>query len=97
MALDPRFRGEERSFDENGRDEPGHDDFLQSVIARSEATKQSRAAKERLDCFAELVIGPAEGRTRWLAMTARNGGAEPYGFWPISKLASISSALTMPE
>jgi hypothetical protein len=22
-----------------------------------------------LDCFAEPVIGPAEGRTRWLAMT----------------------------
>ena len=23
-----------------------------------------------LGCFAEPVIGPAEGRTRWLAMTA---------------------------
>ena len=23
-----------------------------------------------LDCFAEPVIGPAKGRTRWLAMTA---------------------------
>jgi hypothetical protein len=22
-----------------------------------------------LDCFAELIIGPAFGRTRWLAMT----------------------------
>ena len=27
-----------------------------------------------LDCFAELVIGPAtSGRTRWLAMTAEDG------------------------
>jgi hypothetical protein len=39
-----------------------------TVIA-SEA-KQSKAAR-RMDCFvAEFIIGPAEGRTRWLlAMT----------------------------
>jgi hypothetical protein len=44
---------------------------LTNVIARSEATKQSiffyRAA---MDCFAEPVIGLAEGEARWLAMTA---------------------------
>ena len=41
-----------------------------SVIARSEATKQSMDLA--LDCFAELVIGPAtSGRTRWLAMTGK--------------------------
>jgi hypothetical protein len=42
---------------------------VKSVIA-SEA-KQSRNAAQRLDCFvAEFIIGPAEGRTRWLlAMT----------------------------
>src|ERR1700758_2630079 len=44
------------------------------VIARSEATKQSRSRCTRpLDCFAELVIGPAtSGRTRWLAMTMKS-------------------------
>src|SRR6516225_8221377 len=41
-----------------------------AVIARSEATKQSRVQIGRLDCFVELVIRPAtSGRTRWLAMT----------------------------
>ena len=39
------------------------------VIARSEATKQSRASRGTLDCFAEPVIGPRFARTRWLAMT----------------------------
>src|SRR6516165_4789864 len=33
------------------------------------ATKQSRAARVALDCFAEPVIGPRFARTRWLAMT----------------------------
>jgi len=34
-----------------------------------EAIQNGTAA---LDCFAELVIGPAtSGRTRWLAMTAK--------------------------
>ncbi|REF84679.1 hypothetical protein DES32_2790 [Methylovirgula ligni] len=31
-----------------------------------------RAAKQTVsipDCFAEFAIGPAEGQTRWLAMT----------------------------
>jgi hypothetical protein len=41
------------------------------VIARSEATKQSRLSlhKHSLDCFAEPVIGPRLARTRWLATT----------------------------
>ena len=40
------------------------------VVARSEATKQSRRIAGLPDCFAEPVIGPAtSGRTRWLAMT----------------------------
>ena len=44
------------------------------VIARSEATKQSRTASRfsqaALDCFAEPVIGPRDfARVRWLAMT----------------------------
>ena len=39
------------------------------VVARSEATKQSRRIAGLPDCFAEPVIGPAtSGRTRWLAM-----------------------------
>ena len=42
---------------------------LFSVIARSKATKQSRAAHAILECFAEPVIGPRFARTRWLAMT----------------------------
>jgi hypothetical protein len=41
--------------------------------------RQRRSNPERrfsLDCFAELVIGPAtSGRTRWLAMTSRSRGA----------------------
>jgi len=44
--------------------------MVDNVIARSEATKQSRVSRVALDCFAEPVIGPAKGRTRWLAMTA---------------------------
>ena len=44
-----------------------------SVIVRSEATSNPgglTASASHLDCFAELVIGPAtSGRTRWLAMT----------------------------
>ncbi len=39
------------------------------VIARSNATKQSRVARVVLDCVAEPVIGPRFARTRWLAMT----------------------------
>jgi hypothetical protein len=42
---------------------------LHSVIARSEATKQSRVACVALDCFAEPVIGPRFARTGWLVMT----------------------------
>jgi hypothetical protein len=41
----------------------------QAVIARSEATKQSRVACVALDCFAEPVIGRRFAPTRWLAMT----------------------------
>src|SRR5882762_7093379 len=42
------------------------------VIARSGATKQSRVVGVALDCFAEFIIGPAKGGTRWLAMTVWN-------------------------
>src|SRR6266404_1792774 len=43
--------------------------------ARS-ATKQSPPRgrpQAKRDCFAEPVIGPAKGRTRWLAMTPAKG------------------------
>ena len=42
---------------------------LSSIIARSEATKQSRVVCAAVDCFAEPVIGPRFAWTRWLAMT----------------------------
>jgi hypothetical protein len=42
-------------------------DFV--VIARSEATKQSRASFAVLDCFAEPVIRRRYAPTGWLAMT----------------------------
>src|SRR5438046_1212824 len=35
-----------------------------------EIAKPTTAQPCRRDCFAEPVIGPAKGRTRWLAMTA---------------------------
>jgi hypothetical protein len=37
-----------------------------AAIARSEAKKQSSSSFVAVDCFAEPVIGPARGRTRWL-------------------------------
>ena len=40
-----------------------------SVIARSEATKQSRVECVALDCFAEPVIRRRYAPTGWLAMT----------------------------
>jgi hypothetical protein len=40
-----------------------------SVIARSDATKQSSFLRAKLDCFAEPVIGRRFAPTRWLAMT----------------------------
>jgi hypothetical protein len=42
-----------------------------TFVIASEA-KQSIALARKMDCFvAEFIIGPAEGRTRWLlAMTA---------------------------
>jgi hypothetical protein len=46
--------------------------LLSPVIARSGATKQSRVVGVALDCFAEFIIGPAKGGTRWLAMTVWN-------------------------
>jgi hypothetical protein len=45
---------------------------LRTINVIASAAKQSIAQrKERMDCFvAEFIIGPAEGRTRWLlAMT----------------------------
>jgi hypothetical protein len=44
-------------------------DTLTTVIARSEATKQSRASYAALDCFAEPVIRRRFAPTGWLAMT----------------------------
>src|SRR5436305_2702215 len=49
-----------------------------TVIARSEATKQSRLSARPLDCFAELVIGRRSAPIRWLAMTIA------VGFLPVS-------------
>jgi hypothetical protein len=44
---------------------------VSTVIARSESDEAIQSGTSRLDCFAELVIGPAtSGRTRWLAMTS---------------------------
>jgi hypothetical protein len=42
-----------------------------TVIARSEATKQSiLPVRGEMDCFAEPVIGRRFAPTRWLAMTS---------------------------
>jgi hypothetical protein len=50
---------------------PNESDFPNfSVIARSEATKQSILAWGAMDCFAEFIIGRRFAPTRWLAMTA---------------------------
>jgi hypothetical protein len=50
--------------------------FRNSDIAK--ATKQSRRVCQILDCFAEFIIGPAKGRTCWLAMTlSREAGPPP--------------------
>jgi hypothetical protein len=47
--------------------------FRKLVIARSVSDEAIQCDSEGLDCFAELVIGPAtSGRTRWLAMTTAN-------------------------
>jgi hypothetical protein len=47
-----------------------------SVIARSEATKQSILSfRSSMDCFAEPVIGRRFAPTRWLAMTSLYGNA----------------------
>jgi hypothetical protein len=50
---------------------------MATVIARSEATKQSiiLGKRKKLDCFAELVIGRAFRATRWLAMTKKGKGS----------------------
>ncbi len=42
---------------------------VSGVIARSEATKQSKLSCGSMDCFAEPVIGRRFAPTRWLAMT----------------------------
>jgi hypothetical protein len=46
------------------------------VVIASEAKQSISPHKERMDCFvAEFIIGPAEGRTRWLlAMTVIGRG-----------------------
>jgi hypothetical protein len=47
-----------------------------SVIARSEATKQSiHCFRGSMDCFAEPVIGRRLAPTRWLAMTSLHSDA----------------------
>jgi hypothetical protein len=52
------------------RVKPGDDNLnCIAVIARSEATKQSRDSWAALDCFAQPVIGRRFAPTRWLAMT----------------------------
>jgi uncharacterized membrane protein len=44
--------------------------FVVSVIARSEATKQSILSLcGEMDCFVEFIIGRRFAPTRWLAMT----------------------------
>jgi len=40
-------------------------DFNPSLRAKR---SNPEATKKELDCFAEFIIGPAECRTRWLAM-----------------------------
>jgi hypothetical protein len=51
-----------------------HDDvslnLFEVVIARSPCDEAIHlAAKERMDCFAEFIIGRRFAPTRWLAMT----------------------------
>src|SRR5436190_22055747 len=41
-----------------------------SLRALNHRSKLGCISPCRRDCFAEPVIGPAKGRTRWLAMTA---------------------------
>ena len=58
-------RGDRRSLIQFSKSQ-----FVRIVIARSEARKQSIERRIlTMDCFKEPVIGPAKGRTRWLAMT----------------------------
>jgi hypothetical protein len=46
-------------------------DGVETVIARSEATKQSiLPVRGEMDCFAKPVIGRRFAPTRWLAMTS---------------------------
>jgi hypothetical protein len=46
--------------------------YLWFVIARSDSDEAIQSHISDLNCFAELVIGPAtSGRTRWLAMTRK--------------------------
>jgi hypothetical protein len=46
---------------------------INTVIARSEATKQYSFASTvaEMDCFAEPVVGRRFAPTRWLAMTGK--------------------------
>ena len=71
----------------------------QTVIARSEATKQSRLSARPLDCFAEPIIGRRFAPTRWLAMTVAAAllashavAAEPgqYGYGKLATPAEIA-------
>jgi hypothetical protein len=71
-----------------------------TVIARSEATKQSSPSLRPLDCFAEPVIGRRSAPTRWLAMTISVGllalspliAAEPghFGYGRTASQAEIA-------
>src|SRR5690349_2086973 len=57
----------------------GEKNLVLAALASSLRGGERRSNPEhrlRLDCFVELVIGPApSGRTRWLAMTKRPRGA----------------------
>src|SRR5437868_14667353 len=46
-----------------------HGETTMPELKKITAAPRCRAEVKR-DCFAEPVIGPAKGRTRWLAMTA---------------------------
>jgi hypothetical protein len=60
------------------------------IVIASEAKQSMVPHKERMDCFvAEFIIGPAEGRTRWLlAMTeTKNAPGRPGAFPLVSQFS----------
>jgi hypothetical protein len=72
-----------------GRFTPRECEGMSLVIARSEATKQSKLSVCcEMDCFAEPVIGRRFAPTRWLAMTTLNR----YPFFRSRSLAEAGTA-----